>query len=127
MSANKTGIVMVVEDYDDTRELLRECLQMMGYRVIEATNGRQAVEIAFTERPDLILMDLSMPVMDGIAATLEIHAQAETQNVPIVALSAHCGQSDWSRKALAAGCLECIGKPVELETLDRLVNRFVPN
>lgn len=125
MNAGKNGIVMVVEDYDDTRELLCVSLQMMGCRVIEATNGKQAVEIAPIEHPDLILMDLSMPVMDGITATLKIRAQFETRDIPIVALSAHCGQGEWSQKALAAGCLECVGKPVEIETLDRLVNQFV--
>jgi CheY-like chemotaxis protein len=81
--------VMVVDDCEDIRHMLRLMLQMQGYRVLEATDGRQAVEAACGARPDLILMDLDMPVLDGIAATRQIRAIMDVCRVPIVAVSAH--------------------------------------
>ena len=86
MTQNERRTIMVVEDYDDTRLLLKKGLEGLGYSVLEASNGQEAVDIAERERPDLILMDLDLPILDGIAATQRIRQQAELENVPIVAV-----------------------------------------
>jgi two-component system, cell cycle response regulator DivK len=87
-------IILVAEDYDDTRSLIRMLLQTKGHRVVEAVNGREVVELAARERPDLILMDLNMPVMDGVEATRRLRARPEVSDVPVVAVTAHCGDGD---------------------------------
>ncbi len=81
--------VMVVDDYDDVRSILKLWLEKHGCRVVEATGGRAAVETAERERPDLILMDLSMPEIDGFAATFRIRQHEDLRNVPIIAISAY--------------------------------------
>ncbi len=121
---NVSPTVMVVEDYDDNRELLCFIIRRLGCRVVEATNGSEAVQLAHIERPDLILMDLSLPIMDGITATREILRLEETKHTPVVALSAHCGEGDWTSRALAAGCLDCVCKPVGFEIINNLVSRY---
>ena len=115
---------MVVEDYDDTRALLRRGLEILGYSVVEATNGHEAVEIADRERPDLILMDLDLPILDGIAATQRIRQQAEMENVPIVAVTAY-PMSYTHVKAFAKGCNEYMPKPIDMTELAELVNRYL--
>src|SRR5437868_12322340 len=95
--------VLVVEDFEDNRFMMRRLLEMDGYRVIEAINGQEAVAIAARERPQLILMDLSLPQIDGLAATRHIRQLAGMANVPIVAISAH-DTADFRADALAAGC-----------------------
>ena len=100
-----TRRIMVVEDYDDTRMLLKQGLEMLGYSVLEASNGQEAVDIADRERPDLILMDLDLPILDGIAATQQIRQQEHMESVPIVAVTAY--PLSYSRvKAFAKGCNE---------------------
>src|SRR5436305_3572153 len=81
--------VLVVEDFEDNRFMMRRLLEMSGYGVVEAVNGNQAVEYAVSERPDIILMDLSLPQLDGLAATRRIREQNGLGKVPIVAVSAH--------------------------------------
>src|SRR5919109_447413 len=95
--------VLVVEDFEDNRFMLRRLLEMSGYRVIEAVNGKQAVDFALSESPDVILMDLSLPMLDGLAATRRIREKQTMRHVPIVAVSAH-DSSDFHAEALAAGC-----------------------
>lgn len=112
--------VLVVDDAADIREMLGLMLSMKGCRVVEAANGREAVELAPQVRPDLILMDLSMPVLDGYEATRRIHGRRETSAIPIVAVSAFCDPHG-QQKALEAGCVECVGKPVDFGLLDRLL------
>ena len=80
---------MVVDDHEDTRLLLRHVLETKGYRVLEAINGQEAVDIADREHPDLILMDLDLPILDGISATQRIRHQAKMVSVPIVAVTAY--------------------------------------
>jgi two-component system cell cycle response regulator DivK len=116
--------IMVVEDYDDTRLLLRKGLEGLGYNVLEASNGQEAVEIAGRERPDLILMDLDLPILDGIAATQRIRQQAELDGVPIVAVTAY-PMSYTHVKAFAKGCDEYMAKPIDMTELARLVNRYL--
>jgi CheY-like chemotaxis protein len=96
--------------------MLSRRLQRKGHRVIHAVDGQEAVEIAVRERPDLILMDVSLPVMDGLEATRHIRAHAETQTIPIIAVTAHA-LSDDRDKALRAGCDDYHAKPVELPRL----------
>jgi CheY-like chemotaxis protein len=108
--------LLLVEDADDNRDMLSRRLQRKGHRVIHAVDGQEAVEIAVRERPDLILMDVSLPVMDGLEATRHIRAHAETQTIPIIAVTAHA-LSDDRDKALRAGCDDYHAKPVELPRL----------
>lgn len=97
-------------------------LEGKGYHVVEAANGREAVAAATREGPDLILMDLNMPVMDGSAATRYLRGQPETSGVLIIAVTAHCADPSWRARALAAGCVRCVGKPVDFKLLDGLIN-----
>lgn len=117
--------IMIVEDYDDTRILLRRVLERLGYRVLEASNGQEAVDIADREHPDLILMDLDLPILDGIAATQRIRKQPEMAKVPIVAVTAY-PMSYTHVKAFAKGCNEYMAKPIDTTELERLVARYLP-
>jgi two-component system cell cycle response regulator DivK len=116
--------VMVVDDSDDTRELICMILRWRGYRVIEATNGKEALELVPRTHPGLILMDLSMPVMDGYEATRRIKALPKLGGVPIVAVSAFC-DGYVKHLALDAGCVECVIKPVDFRTIVSLVTRHL--
>ena len=116
--------VLVVEDFEDNRFMMRRLLEMSGYRVIEAVNGKQAVEAAISERPDLILMDLSLPMLDGLAATRRIREAEGLGHVPIVAVSAH-DSADFHAEALAAGCNEYVTKPIDFDHLVRLLDGLV--
>jgi two-component system, cell cycle response regulator DivK len=117
--------IMVVEDYDDTRMLLREVLETKGYRVLEAINGQEAVDVSKREQPDLILMDLDLPILDGIAATQQIRQQADMDEVPIVAVTAY--PMSYTRvKAFAKGCNEYLPKPIDFVELEEVLNRYVP-
>jgi CheY-like chemotaxis protein len=115
--------VLVVEDFEDNRFMMRRLLEMSGYRVVEAVNGQQAVETAGRERPDIILMDLSLPMLDGLAATRRIREQDVLSRVPIVAVSAH-DSADFHTEALAAGCNEYVTKPIDFDHLVQLLNRL---
>ena len=117
--------VMVVEDYDDTRLMLKQALEAKGYRVLEAINGQEAVDLSRRERPDLILMDLDLPILDGIAATQHIRQQPEMDEIPIVAVTAY--PMSYTRvKAFAKGCNEYMAKPIDFAQLEELLNRYVP-
>ena len=116
-----SATVLVVEDFDETRFMLKLALEMSGYNVLEAVNGEEAVDIARREQPDLILMDLSLPLLDGFAATRSIREETQLSNVPIVAVTAHV-TADYRVKALAAGCNEYVTKPLDFEKLERLIN-----
>ena len=119
-----TPTIMIVEDYDDTRLLLKQGLEILGYGVLEASNGQEAVEIADREHPDLILMDLDLPILDGIAATQRIRQQSHMEGVPIVAVTAY--PMSYSRvKAFAKGCNEYMAKPIDMSELANLVNRYL--
>jgi CheY-like chemotaxis protein len=121
---NSARTIMVVEDYDDTRLLLKKGLEGMGYSVLEASNGQEAVEISDREHPDLILMDLDLPILDGILATQLIRQQKEMHGVPIVAVTAY--PMSYTRvKAFAEGCDEYMAKPIDMTELARLVNRYL--
>ena len=116
--------VMIVEDYDDTRYMIRQVLEQQGYRVVEALTGIEAVELARQERPDLILMDINLPLIDGINATRRIREIEEMSDVPIVAVSAYdsVGLRETARER---GCIDYLVKPVDVEQLKNLVNRLL--
>ncbi|HYO62127.1 MAG TPA: response regulator [Pyrinomonadaceae bacterium] len=116
--------VMVVEDFADTREMMRRFLETGGYAVLEAANGREAVELARRERPSLILMDLNLPVLDGFAATLRIREQEPLREVPVVAVTAH-DSAESRAAARAVGCNDYLSKPVTLDQLLSLVERHL--
>ena len=120
-----SGTVMVVDDADDIRELICMQLRRSGYEVVEATNGEQAVELATLSHPGLILMDLSMPVMDGYEATRRIKSLPGLGGVTIVAISALCDPFI-EHKALEAGCTECVSKLIDFPAVDSLVARYLP-
>ncbi len=108
--------VLLVDDYPDAREMYAEYLEFCGFDVVEAGNGMEALQRAVDTAPDIILMDLSLPVMDGWEATRRLKATAETKNIPVIALSAHAMAGDRER-AIAAGCDDYDTKPVEIARL----------
>ncbi len=112
--------VLVVEDVDDARDLMRLELEERGYLVVEAADGAKAVEIALSERPDIILMDLTLPVMDGLAATAKIRSHEEMREVPIIAVTAH-QESDFRAEAKASGFDAYVTKPIDVPWLDELI------
>lgn len=115
---------LVVEDFEDSRFMMRRLLEMAGYEVLEASDGEQAVQMAVEAKPALILMDLSLPKLDGLAATREIRQRKGLKKIPIVAVSAH--DSPESRiEALQAGCDEYVTKPIDFDHLHALLERFV--
>ena len=116
--------VLVVDDFDDTRLLLRTWFERRGFRVIEAENGVQAINRAETEAPDLIIMDMQMPQLDGLAATRQIRRVKALGTVPIVAVSAY-GAEQFRELALAAGCNEYVSTPFEPATLETIVRALL--
>ena len=112
--------VLVVEDGEDTRYLMRLELERLGYLVIEAEDGEKAVEVALHDRPDIILMDLSLPVMDGFAAAEQIRASDGLQRVPIIAVTAH-QETDFRAGAKAAGFDAYVTKPIDIKWLSELI------
>lgn len=116
--------ILYIEDNDDNVFMLKPRLERRGYEVIVATDGDQGIAVALSQQPDLILMDLSLPVMDGWEATQQLKSTPQTRSIPIIALSAHAMSGD-RQKALDAGCDEYETKPVEftrlLEKIERLL------
>lgn len=122
----ETFTVMVVDDNDSMRELIGMQLRVHGYEVVEASNGSEAVEFVRRECPALILMDINMPVMDGLEATRLIRAIKELCRMPIVAISAYGEGEDNRRDALAAGCDEYVSKTKGINDLPAIVGRHLP-
>jgi len=116
--------VLLVEDTEDNRFMMRRLLEMSGYSVVEATNGEEAVKVAEAECPGIILMDLSLPVIDGLAATRLIRKLPALEKVPIIAVSAH-DTSDFLAEALGAGCNSYITKPIDFNELEQLIAKLL--
>lgn len=116
--ARKTGtpIILVIEDYSDSRTLLSSLLRGKGYKVVEARDGREGLLQANRITPDLILMDLAMPEMDGVEATRRLRQRHILSRTPIFAISAY-PTADVKQDALAAGCAEVFAKPLDIESL----------
>jgi len=108
--------ILLVEDNEMNRDMLSRRLERKGFEVVMAVDGGQAVEMAASERPDLILMDISLPVIDGCEATRRIKADPQTAGTPIIALTAHAMASD-REKTLEAGCDDYDTKPINLPRL----------
>lgn len=116
--------ILVVDDDEMNRDMLSRRLLRKGYEVVLAVNGVEAIERAVADRPELILMDLSMPVLDGYEATRRLKSEAGTAGIPIIGLSAHAMVGD-REKALDAGCDDYDTKPVELPRLLGKVESFL--
>jgi two-component system, cell cycle response regulator DivK len=112
--------VLIVEDSDDARYFMRLALEQLDYLVIEAENGAVALEVAEREKPDIILMDLSLPIMDGLAATEKIRANDALKEIPIVAVTAH-QETDFRAGAKAAGFDAYVTKPIDIDFLSDLI------
>ena len=122
MTAIKTGLL--VEDNEDNLIVYRTILDHVGYRVIEARDGEEGVARALADQPDLILMDVSLPKMDGWEATRRIKADAETRQIPIIAVTAHALDDD-REKATQVGCDGYLAKPVAPRRVVEEVERFI--
>jgi CheY-like chemotaxis protein len=117
--------ILYAEDNDDNVFILKTRLTRAGFTVLIAADGAQAVAMAMTEQPDMILMDLSLPVLDGWEATRKIKAAAATRHIPVIALTAHAMTGD-REKALAAGCDDFDTKPIELQRLFGKIHALAP-
>ena len=115
--------VLIAEDNESIRCLMKILLEEKGCEVLEASNGKEAIELAPEHRPDLILMDLSMPVLDGFEAARRLRQIPATTRIPIVGVSSLC--DGWHEQAIAAGCDECILKPIDDKELGKILERFL--
>jgi len=116
--------ILLIEDNEMNRDMLSRRLTRRGYEVTIAIDGRQGVDMAASDKPDLILMDMSLPIMDGWDATRHLKAQPKTQAIPVIALTAHAMASD-REKAMEAGCDDYDTKPVELPRLLEKIERLL--
>ncbi|HEV7473444.1 MAG TPA: response regulator [Pyrinomonadaceae bacterium] len=123
-SQDEVPRVLLVEDTEDNRQMMRKLLELSGFQVVEATNGKEAVEVASQVKPQIILMDLSLPFIDGLAATRQIRSLPGLSEVPIVAVSAH-DSADFHSHALEAGCNAYITKPINFPELEEIVNSLL--
>ena len=118
------NIILIAEDYDDARAFMLFFLKLYGFVVYEATNGEEAIELAKKYQPDLILMDISMPVMDGLTATEIIRASKEMiSKTPIVAITAF--KEPYIQKAIEVGCNTVLSKPVDFKQLELVVKKYL--
>jgi len=116
--------VLLVEDFDDTRLFMRLELEEQGFIVFEAENGRVAVETATREKPDVILMDLTLPLMDGFEATKLIRQNEQLKNVPVIAVTAH-QEDDFRSDAKASGFDAYVTKPIDVNWLKELIAKLL--
>ena len=123
---NHRSVVLVVEDHADTRFMLRMMLEHEGYVMLEAADGLEGVEVALREHPDLVLVDGSLPRLDGLSATRRMREQELLRGMPIVVLSGHCGP-EFQAAARAAGCDAFITKPLDFAELKSTLKRLLPS
>jgi two-component system, cell cycle response regulator DivK len=116
--------VLLVEDNEINREMMVRRLQRRQFEVLAAVNGQDAIEKALSFKPDIILMDMSLPVLDGWEATRRLRADPATSSIPIIGLTAHAMSSD-RQQALDAGCNDYATKPVEFEKLIEMMNKYL--
>jgi CheY-like chemotaxis protein len=122
--AQPQATILLVEDFDDTRLMMKLWLMKKGYRVVEAENGEDAITLAERQHPDLIIMDMMMPGLSGLDATRRIREDQSLQRTPIVAVSAY-GADEYRAKAIAAGCDEYVSTPFEPDALGALIKRLL--
>lgn len=116
------GKVLIADDYDDIRDMMVVVIEGLGYEVIEAKNGAEAVDLAAKHKPDVILMDLAMPLMDGVEATEAIRSRKDLANTPIIAITAF--GAEYADRAKAAGCDKILQKPVDLFALKPILDSY---
>jgi len=116
--------ILVVEDFEDTRLMMKFWLERAGYRVVEATDGEQAIQAALREEPDLIIMDVEMPGMDGLTATRRMRQHESLRSVPIVTVSAYTAD-EYRTAALEAGSTEYVASPFEPAALGKLIDKLL--
>lgn len=119
-----TQRILVVEDQEDNRRIIRDLLASAGYDMIEATDGEAGTRLAGTERPDLILMDIQLPVLDGYEATRRIKADPELRHIPIIVVTSYALSGD-DAKAIAAGCDAYVAKPFSPRQLLATIRQFL--
>lgn len=124
MSGSRDTKILVVEDYDDTRLMMRLELEQRGYLVVEASDGEEAVRIAWRECPDIILMDLSLPKIDGFEAARRIRQDDQLRGVLVVAVTAH-QEPLYRTNALGAGFNAFVTKPIDFDWLDELLRSLI--
>ena len=117
--------ILIVEDNGDMRDFLRRVLARHGYAHLEAADGLEGIQIALHDHPDLILMDMSLPELDGFEATRRLKADPQTQHMPIVAVTAHARPAD-EQRALEAGCDGYLRKPYSLREFLDIIQSFLP-
>ena len=118
--------ILIVEDQEDNRTILRDLLGKAGYDLIEAVNAEDGVALALAKRPDLILMDIQLPIMDGYEATRRIKSNAELKSVPVIAVTSYALSGE-EAMARAAGCDAYIAKPFSPRQLLAKVREYLPN
>ena len=118
------GRILVVEDNPDNMTLVEDILLSLGYDVLQAPDGERGVEIAYSEMPDLILMDLALPKMDGWTAARQIKTDPATCDIPIIALTAHAMVGDRER-AIESGCDDYVTKPVDVSQLAQKITQYL--
>lgn len=116
--------ILIVDDNEDSRDLVAKVLKQFGYQIVQAVDGEEALVKVFSEKPDLILMDRSLPKMDGFEVARRLKSDESTQKIPIVALTAHAMRGD-REKALAAGCEGYIPKPINVRTLAEQIRSYL--
>jgi two-component system cell cycle response regulator DivK len=116
-------VILVVEDFNDLRKIMCEMLKHNGFSILEACNGKEAVEMAISGRPDIILMDIAMPEMNGIEATRAIRENEELSSVPIIAITAF--GDDYQAAAISAGCVDVMQKPIRIANLLPRLNKWL--
>ena len=122
--AQPQATILLVEDFDDTRLMMKLWLMKQGYHVVEAENGEDAVTLAEQLHPDLIIMDMMMPGLNGLDATRRIREYQSLRKTPIVAVSAY-GANEYRARAIAAGCDEYVSTPFEPDALGALIQRLL--
>ncbi len=117
--------ILVVEDQEDNRAILRDLLQSVGYELVEAVNGEEALAIAMEHKPDLILMDIQLPIVDGYEATRRIKAEPALRGIPVIAVTSYALSGD-EEKAREAGCDDYVTKPFSPRDLLAKVQAYLP-
>jgi two-component system, cell cycle response regulator DivK len=116
--------ILLVEDFEDSRVMMRQLLELSGYRVLEATNGEQAVTTARLDSPSLIVTDLSLPLVDGLEAARRIRELQGLHQIPIIVLSAHESE-EFRERAAASGASAYLTKPVDFSELEQVIERLL--
>jgi DNA-binding response OmpR family regulator len=120
-----TPTILIAEDNRDGREMLQVLLGMKGYSVLTAADGKSAVEIALESLPDLVFLDLELPVRDGLSVARDLRSHSNFERVPIIILSGH-DPMEHKQSAIDAGCTDYLLKPVDFEKLDEILNKEIP-